>query len=276
MLNKKLLSSSGSKYAWVTFDVSGLVGSGPTEFLVKKGATLSTVMNDFPDYDYSGNYSHLGKWYYSGSSQESGSSISLTETKITKDCVIVYGIEKYDTFPLSGSVRIVVNPGTHGYTSNSQYRGKYYYYGHTDVVKIPSDGDSVVIGSVSVSGDTSYFQAFDADKSAFEIYTELNISDASVRLEASMFLRPSNFNIYFKKKTRMYVTPELMPSIFGNEIDLSEVSNSNSSIYNKYEEFIQDGFGSSYSQYDGDIVIPYKAYPFKNGNTYTLKWEPIE
>lgn len=61
MLNKNLLSSSGSKYARVTFDVSGLVGSGPTEFLIKKGDTLSTVMNDFPDYDYSGNYSHLGK-----------------------------------------------------------------------------------------------------------------------------------------------------------------------------------------------------------------------
>lgn len=36
MLNKKLLLSSGSEYAWVTFDVSGLVGSGPTEFLIKK------------------------------------------------------------------------------------------------------------------------------------------------------------------------------------------------------------------------------------------------
>lgn len=276
MLNKKLLlSSSGSKYVLVTFDVSGLVGSGTTEFLVKKGSTLSTVMNDFPDYDYSGNYSHLGKWYYSGSSQESGSSISLTETKITKDCVIVYGT-KYDTFPLSGSVRIVVNPGTHAYTSSGQYSHKYYYYGHAYVSKIPSEGGSVLIGSASASGDTSYFQPFDANESAFEICTELDISTSGGRfsLEAEMFLRPNKFGRYFKKKTRMYVTPELMPSIFGNGIDLSKISNYNSRIYNKYEEFTQDYFGSSYYQYNN--VIPYQAYPFKNGNTYTLKWEPIE
>lgn len=275
MLNKNLLSSSGSKYAWVTFDVSGLVGSGPTEFLVKKGSTLSTVMNDFPDYDYSGNYSHLGKWYYSGSSQNDKSKISLTETKITKDCVIVYGTEKYDTFPLSGSVRIVVNPGTHAYTSSSQGRGKYYYYGHTSVTKIPSDGDSVLIGSVSASGDTSYFQPFNANTYSFKICTELNIGTSSSRLDAEMFFRASKFDCYFKKKTRMYMTPELMASIFGNGIDLSKISNYNSRIYNKYEEFYQDYFGSSYYQYSSN-PLSFKAYPFKNGNTYTLKWEPIK
>lgn len=274
MLNKNLLSSSGSKYARVRFDVSGLVGSGPTEFLVKKGSTLSTVMNDFPDYDYSGNYSHLGKWYYSGSSQDYNSMISLTTTKITKDCVIVYGTKKYDTFPLSGSVRIVVNPGTHGYTSTTG--NKYYYYGHTDVVKIPSDGDSVLIGSVSASGDTSYFEPFDANKSAFEIYTELEIYNSSIYLRASMFIRPDKFSRYFKKKTRMYVTPELMPSIFGNGINLSKIDNYNSRIYNKYEKFRQDSFYSVYRQHNNEVAISYKAYPFKNGNTYTLKWESIE
>lgn len=272
MLNKKLLlSSSGSKYVLVTFDVSGLVGSGTTEFLIKKGSTLSTVMNGFPDYDYSGNYSHLGKWYYSGSSQENESSISLTKTKITKDCVIVYG-KKYDTFPLSGSVKIVVNPGTYSYTSSTGR--KYFYYGHTEVNKLPSDGDDVLIGSASASGDTSYFKPFDANKSAFEICTELEISGAIVDLVASMFIRPSIFSIYFKKKTRMYVTPELMPSIFGNEIDLSEIHNDNSIIYNKYEQFMQDRFGARY--YDYSSGLSFKAYPFKNGNTYTLKWEPIE
>lgn len=274
MLNKKLLLSSDSEYAWVTFDVSGLVGSGHTEFLIKKGSTLSTVMNDFPDYDYSGNYSHLGKWYYSGSPQESESSISLTTTKITRDCVIAYGTKKYNTLPLSGSVRIVVNPRKHSYTSNSQYRGKYFYYGHTKVVKIPSDGNSVVIGSVSVSGDTSYFEVFDANKSGFEICTELNSTSTSSSLEAEMFLRSRTFNTYFKKKTRIYVTPELMASIFGNGIDLSEIYNYNSRIYDKYEQFISDMFGSSYYDYSGGLS--FKAYPFKNGNTYTLKWESIE
>lgn len=274
MLNKNLLSSSGSKYAWVRFDVSGLVGSGPTEFLVKKGDTLSTIMNDFPDYDYSGNYSHLGEWYYSGSSQESESSISLTETKITKDCVIVYGTKKYDTFPLSGSVRIVVNPGTHAYTTTTGRTE--YYYGHTKVNKNPSDGKNVLIGSVSASGDTSYFKPFDASKSGFEICTELEIFKSSVYLEASMFAGPDKYSRYFKKKTRMYVTPELMPSIFGNGIDLSKINNYTSHIYNKYTKLSSNSFYSFYHQTNNAVAIPHQAYPFKNGNTYTINWGPIE
>ena len=271
MLNKKLLSSSDSKYAWVTFDVSGLVGSGPTEFLIKKGDTLSTVMNDFPDYDYSGNYSHLGKWYYSGSSQNYESMISLTETKITRDCVIAYGTKKYNTLPSSGSIRVVVNPGSHGYTS--KYNGKYYYYGYKYISKFSEGGDSITIGSASASGDISYFEQFGGNGPGYsDICTTLNIFYVGI-LTANICLRTGDYDYYFKKKTRMYVTPKLMVS--GSEVNSTNSSDTTSHIYDKYKQYSDTNFQMYYHDPTGN-KLPFKAYTFKNGNTYTIKWEPIE
>lgn len=199
--------------------------------------------------------------------------ISLTKTKITRNCVIAYGTRKYNTLPLSGSIRVVVNPGSHGYTS--QNNGKFYYYGYVYISKFSEGGESITIGSASASGDISYFKQFGGTgPGPSEIYTKLQIFYVGI-LTAQIHLKSdyNNDDYYFKKKTRMYVTPKI--DVSGSEVNSTNPSDTTSCIYDKYEKHSSTVFQMYYHDPTGN-KLPFKAYTFKNGNTYTIKWEPIE